>query len=68
MAKVSNESKLIDATAICDKLDAVDNLNLASEAIVKVARTVIDAGDGKFAFELTGRADFMHTFNQQQQA
>ena len=61
MAKVSNDDNLRDAAAICDRLDAVEDLNKSSRALVTLCRTAgIAFNDGRWAFEKARLADVMH--------
>lgn len=62
MAKIKNEDYLRDAKAIIDRLSALPDLNRSSTAILGVARSFYDEGDGRFAFNLARRADCMDYF------
>ena len=62
MAKIKNEDYLRDATAICDRLMLVADLNKCSVSLIKIARSVIDQGDGRYAFDKASLADYMHDY------
>ena len=64
MAKMSNDDAARDALAICDRLDAVSNLNKSSAALSKMARNWLELNplDARYALEKAKSADFMHYF------
>lgn len=60
MAKRKNSDYMKDAIEIRDKLLNVDNLNVSSSAYLKVVEYYIEEDDGKFAYSLMHRANFMY--------
>lgn len=64
MAKISNDDATRDALAICDRLDAVSNLNKSSAALSRMARNwlTLNPHDARYALENAKLADYVHYF------
>ena len=62
MAKVSNDDKLRDATAIIDRLSIIPNMNKCTAAWLPIIAKAIEDNDGKWAIEKAAHADYMHIF------
>ncbi len=65
MAKMSTKDAATEALIICDRLDAVEDLNKNSRAIVDSVRAMIDTNPdsyARFALKHVQSADYMHYF------
>lgn len=64
MAKMTNDDARVKTLAICDRLDAVSNLNKSSAALIRMARGWLDTNplDARYALSKAESADFMHYF------
>lgn len=60
MSKIKNEDYIQDASDIVARFDSLSDINIASTALLKLARTAIENNDGRWAFEKAHLAVFMH--------